>query len=133
MPFDGIVTRAVTDELQNELLPGKITKIYQPTDTELVFTVRSRGKNHSLLFSIHSTYARFHITADTYKNPQEPPMFCMLLRKHLSGAVLEEISQYELERIITFRIKARNEIRDTTYKTLRIKLMGRNSNLTFID
>src|SRR5699024_5632611 len=117
MPFDGIVTRAVTEELQNKLLQGKITKIFQPTPTELIFTVRSDGKNHSLLFSIHPTYARFHMTHDKYQNPQEPPMFCMLLRKHLSGAILEDITQYGLERIITFRIKARNEIGDITYKT----------------
>lgn len=133
MPFDGIVTHAVTDELQRKILPGKVTKIFQPTDTELVFTIRSGGKNHSLLFSIHPTYARFHITNDSYKNPQEPPMFCMLLRKHLSGAILEEISQYELERIITFRMKARNEIGDITYKTCRFELMGRHSNFIFID
>lgn len=133
MPFDGIVTRAVTEELQEELLPGKVTKIFQPTNTELLFTIHSQGKNHSLLFSIHPTYARFHITKDTYQNPQEPPMFCMLLRKHLSGAILEEITQYELERIITFRIKARNEIGDVTYKTCRFELMGKHSNFIFID
>lgn len=133
MPFDGIVTRAVTEELQKEILPGKITKIFQPTETELLFTIRSQGKNHSLLFSIHPTYARFHITKDIYQNPQEPPMFCMLLRKHLSGAVLEDIKQYELERIITFRIKARNEIGDITYKTFHFELMGKHSNFIFID
>lgn len=133
MPFDGIVTNAVTNELQNKLLPGKITKIYQPTKTELLFTVRAKGKNHSLLFSVHPTYARFHLTEDAYKNPQEPPMFCMLLRKHLSGAIIEEITQYGLERIITFRIKARNEIGDFTHKTFRFELMGKHSNFIFID
>jgi len=133
MPFDGIVTRAVTEELQTKLLPGKVTKIFQPTATELVFTVRSQGENHSLLFSIHPTYARFHITNDKYQNPQDPPMFCMLLRKHLSGAILEEIKQHELERIISFRMKARNEIGDITYKMCRFELMGRHSNFIFID
>lgn len=133
MPFDGIVTNAVTDELQKTLLPARINKIYQPTPTELVLTVRAKGKNHSLLFSIHPTHARFHLTEDTYRNPQEPPVFCMLLRKHLSGAVLEEITQYGLERIITFRFKARNEIGDVTYKTCRFELMGRHSNFIFID
>src|SRR5699024_11644816 len=74
------------------LFRSKITKIFQPTETELLFTIRFQGKNHSLLFSIHPTYARFHITKDIYQNPQEPPMFCMLLRNHLSGAVLDRKS-----------------------------------------
>src|SRR5690625_5802996 len=81
MPFDGVVTKAVTEELQNEVIPGKINKIYQPTETELVFTIRSKGKNHTLLLSIHPRYARFHLTRDSYRNPDQPPMFCMLDRK----------------------------------------------------
>ncbi|WP_373895965.1 Rqc2 family fibronectin-binding protein [Virgibacillus natechei] len=133
MPFDGIVTRAVTEELKEEIIPGKITKIYQPTNTELVFTIRSNGKNQALLFSIHPTYARLHITDDTYTNPKEPPMFCMILRKHLSGAVIEEIEQYGMERIITFSIKTRNEIGDVTHKTLIMELMGKHSNVMLID
>ncbi|WP_343753485.1 Rqc2 family fibronectin-binding protein, partial [Lentibacillus halophilus] len=133
MPFDGIVTRAVTTELTEKIIPGKITKIYQPTETELVFTVRSQGENHSLLMSIHPVYARTHLTGDTYRNPKEPPMFCMLLRKHLSGAVLESIDQYGMERIITFTIQARNEIGDQTTKKLVIELMGKHSNIMLID
>ncbi|OZU90379.1 hypothetical protein CIL03_04325 [Virgibacillus indicus] len=133
MPFDGIVTRAVTEEIKEELIPGKITKIYQPTETELVFTIRSQGKNHTLLLSIHPTYARFHLTEDKYTNPKEPPMFCMVLRKHLSGAVIEQIEQHGMERIVTFSIKTRNEIGDTTYKTLVIELMGKHSNVMLID
>ncbi|GAB3067737.1 Rqc2 family fibronectin-binding protein [Virgibacillus ainsalahensis] len=133
MPFDGIVTRAITEELKQEILPGKITKIYQPTQTELIFTVRSKGKNHALLFSIHPTYARFHLTNDAYKNPQEPPMFCMILRKHLSGAIIEEIEQFGMERIVTFSIKTRNEIGDIAYKSLVIELMGKHSNVMLID
>ncbi|MEC5422753.1 NFACT RNA binding domain-containing protein [Virgibacillus sp. C22-A2] len=133
MPFDGIVTRAVTEELKNVILPGKITKIYQPTLTELVLTIRSQGKNHNLLLSIHPTYARFHITDDTYRNPKEAPMFCMVLRKHLSGAVIEKVEQYGMERIINFSIKSRNEVGDIGYKTLVVELMGKHSNVMLID
>ncbi|GGB29656.1 DUF814 domain-containing protein [Virgibacillus dakarensis] len=133
MPFDGIVTRAVTDELNAKIIPGKITKIYQPTMTELVLTVRSQGINHTLLLSIHPTYARFHLTDDDYKNPKEPPMFCMLLRKHLSGATIEAINQYGMERIVTFTIKTRNEIGDLTRKSLVIELMGKHSNVMLVD
>lgn len=133
MPFDGIVTKAVSEELQTKITPGKITKIYQPTAAELVFIIRSQGKNHTLLLSIHPTYARFHLTNDSYTNPKQPPMFCMLLRKHLTGAILESVEQYGMERIITFHITARNEIGDKTYKTLVMELMGRHSNVIFLD
>lgn len=133
MPFDGIVTRAVTNELNEDIIPGKIAKIYQPTDTELVFTIRSQGQNHSLLLSIHPVYARMHLTKDSYNNPKEPPMFCMLLRKHLSGAVIESITQYGMERIITFSVQSRNEIGDVKTKKLIIELMGKHSNVMLID
>src|SRR5690625_6625685 len=72
MPFDGIVTKAITEELQDKIVNGRISKIYQPTETELVFTVRNQRTNYSLLLSIHLTYARFHLTKDKYENPQEP-------------------------------------------------------------
>ena len=133
MPFDGIVTRAVTEELKNQLIPGKLTKIYQPTSSELVFTIRSQGKNHTLLFSVHPTYARFHLTNDSYTNPKEPPMFCMVLRKHLSGAILEDIQQHGMERIITFSIKTWNELGDISHKLLVVELMGKHSNVMIVD
>src|SRR5699024_9251180 len=110
MPFDGIVTRAVTNELKEIIVPGKISKIYQPTATELVFTVRSQRKNQTLLLSIHPTYARMHLSDDSYVNPSEPPVFCMVLRKHLNGAVIDTIEQDTMERIIIFTIQTRNEI-----------------------
>jgi predicted ribosome quality control (RQC) complex YloA/Tae2 family protein len=133
MPFDGVVTRAVTAELKKELIPGKITKVYQPTTTELVFTIRSHGKNHLLLFSIHPTYARFHITKESFQNPKEAPMFCMVLRKHLMGARLTEIKQYGMERIVSFHVQARNEIGDISNKTLIIELMGKHSNAMLLN
>lgn len=133
MPFDGIVTRAVTQELQELLQSGRISKIYQPTTTELVFTVRSQGKNHSLLFSIHPSYARIHLTEDTYVNPKEPPTFCMVLRKHLGGASIRSIEQDELERIIIFTFLTRNEIGDESEKQLIVELMGKHSNIILIN
>src|SRR5699024_5083596 len=114
-------------------LPGKITKIFQPTETELLFTIRTQGKNHSLLFSIHPTYARFHITKDIYQNPQDPQMFRMLLRKHQTGADLHDIKHDEIDRIITFRINARNEMGDITYKTFHFESMGKHINFIFSD
>lgn len=133
MPFDGIVTRAIVKELNEKIVPGKISKIYQPTETELIFSIRSKGKNQSLLFSIHPTYARFHLTEDVYQNPKEPPMFCMVLRKHLTSAFLENIEQYGMERIITFSFQTRNEIGDESKKLLVIELMGKHSNVILVD
>lgn len=133
MPFDGIVTRAVTEELAAKLERGKINKIYQPSETEIVMTVRSQSVNHSLLFSVHPAYARFHITNDSYTNPKEPPMFCMVLRKHLAGSVIESIEQKGMERIVTFTIRTRNEIGDISYKQLIMELMGKHSNLILVD
>lgn len=131
--FDGIVTRAITKELQDELTTGRIIKIYQPTQTELVFTVRVQGENRSLLFSAHPMYARLHLTEDTYQNPKEPPMFCMLLRKHLVGSFIERIEQHENERVVFFSIKGKNEIGDETKKTLAVEIMGKHSNIILID
>ncbi|MGM8364195.1 Rqc2 family fibronectin-binding protein [Virgibacillus sp. W0181] len=133
MPFDGVVTKSVVEELQTQIVPGRISKIHQPTSTEVVFTVRSNRKNHSLLLSIHPAYARFHVTKDTYQNPDEPPMFCMVLRKHILGAVVEQIEQDGLERIITFHLKTRDEIGDISYKFLTIELMGKHSNIILLD
>ncbi|UCZ51792.1 NFACT family protein [Bacillus shivajii] len=133
MSFDGIVTRAVTQDLQEKLISGRIVKIHQPYKTELIFTVRRGGKNYSVLFSANSSFARFHITNEKYENPQEPPMFCMLLRKHLEGSILEEVEQKELERIITFSFRGRNELGDVSYKKLIIELMGRHSNILLVD
>jgi predicted ribosome quality control (RQC) complex YloA/Tae2 family protein len=133
MPFDGIVTRAVTKELSDLLLPGKITKIHQPTDTEIIMTIRSQGKNHVLLLSIHPSYSRIHLTEESFHNPADAPMFCMVLRKHLSGAIIESIEQDGMERIINFQIKTRNEIGDISVKTLVLELMGKHSNLILVD
>lgn len=133
MSFDGIMTRAVTHDLQQILESGRIVKIHQPYKTELIFTIRANGKNYSLLFSANSSFARFHLTNEKYENPKEPPMFCMLLRKHLEGSLLEKIEQKGLERIITFSFRGRNELGDVSYKKLIIELMGRHSNILLVD
>src|SRR5690625_5480012 len=133
MPFDGIVTKAITEELQEKVVGGRISKIYQPTDTELVFTIRNQRTNYSLLLSIHPTYARFHLTKDKYQNPQEPPMFCMLLRKYLSGAFIESIEQDGMERIVTFNMRTVDEIGDQSKHTLVVELMGGHSNILLLS
>ncbi|MEW9501363.1 Rqc2 family fibronectin-binding protein [Jeotgalibacillus marinus] len=133
MSFDGLFTRAMTHELHHTLDGGRISRVHQPFKNELLFVIRARGKNHKLLISAHPTYSRLQLTSEQYENPSEAPMFCMLLRKHLEGAIIESIYQKEMERIIVIEVKGRNEIGDVSYKQLIIEVMGRHSNITLVD
>lgn len=133
MPFDGIVSKAVHEELQNKIVNGRITQIHQPTDTEIVFTVRKNRKNYRWLISIHPTYARFHLTEDTFQNPKEPPLFCMVLRKHLRGAIIQSLTQEGLERVVTLKVDAIDEIGDKSSRYLVIEIMGRHSNVLLLN
>lgn len=133
MSFDGLFSRAITHEFSSLLKGGRINKIHQPFKNEIVLIIRANGKNHKLLLSVHPNYARAQLTGDTYENPSEPPMFCMLLRKHLEGFILEDIHQVGLDRIIIFEVKGRNEIGDVSYKQLIVEIMGRHSNIVLVD
>lgn len=133
MAFDGTVLKAVISELSEKLISGRITKIYQPYKTELMFSVRAHGENHQLLISANPSFARMHLTKEKPENPTSPPMFCMLLRKHLEGGIIESIEQLELERIVSMTIKGRNELGDITIKQLKIEIMGRHSNIVLLD
>jgi predicted ribosome quality control (RQC) complex YloA/Tae2 family protein len=133
MSFDGLFTRAMTKEISDLLKGGRINKVHQPYKNEIILVIRAQGKNHKLLLSAHPNYARVQLTKEGYDNPAEPPMFCMLLRKHLEGYILENIHQVGLDRIIIFDIKGRNEIGDISYKQLIIEIMGRHSNIILVD
>lgn len=133
MSFDGLFTYTITEELKKSLLNGKITKIHQPYKYDLIFQVRSGGKNYKLFLSAHPSYARLHLTNESYENPSEPPMFCMLLRKHLEGGVIERIEQPGLERIMIIDVRSRNELGDVSIKRLMIEIMGRHSNIILVD
>ncbi|MDR6227164.1 Rqc2 family fibronectin-binding protein [Desmospora profundinema] len=133
MSFDGIVVRAVTKELQDTLTGGRIAKIYQPSEWELVFHIRAKGDNHRLQLSAHPAYPRLHLTEKTADNPLSPPMFCMLVRKHLEGSVIQSLSQVALERIVHLDVKTRNELGDEVVRRLVVEIMGRHSNLILLD
>ena len=133
MSFDGLFTRAMVQELSVLLKGGRISKIHQPYKNEIILVVRANGKNHKLLLSAHPSHARVQITNEGYDNPSQPPMFCMLLRKHLEGHILEDISQSGLDRMILFDISGRNEIGDPSHKQLMVEIMGRHSNIILID
>ncbi len=133
MSFDGLFTRGMVKELQTNLSGGRINKIHQPSKNELLFVIRANGQNRRLLLSSHSSYARAQLTEEKIDNPNEATMFCMLLRKHLEGFTIEDITQVGLERIITFHIRGRNEIGDLTSKQLIVEIMGKHSNIILVD
>ncbi|MEH7353051.1 NFACT RNA binding domain-containing protein [Neobacillus drentensis] len=133
MSFDGLFTKAMVDELVLSLKGGRINKVHQPYKNEVILTVRAHGVNQKLLLSAHPSYARVQLTNEAYDNPSEPPMFCMLLRKHIEGYILEDLYQIDNDRMIIFEIKGRNEIGDISYKQLIIEIMGRHSNIVLVD
>ncbi|ASS93288.1 Rqc2 family fibronectin-binding protein [Peribacillus simplex] len=133
MSFDGLFTKAMTEEIASLLKGGRINKVHQPYKNEVILVVRAGGKNHKLLLSAHPSYSRVQLTEESYENPKEAPMFCMLLRKHLEGYTIEDIYQYELDRMIIFEVKGRNELGDVSQKQLIIEIMGRHSNIVLVD
>ncbi|WML56837.1 NFACT RNA binding domain-containing protein [Neobacillus sp. PS2-9] len=133
MSFDGLFTKAMVAELVRSLKGGRINKVHQPYKNEVILTIRANGVNQKLLLSAHPSYARVQLTNEAYENPSEPPMFCMLLRKHIEGYILEDLYQVETDRMIIFEIKGRNEIGDISYKQLIIEIMGRHSNIVLVD
>lgn len=133
MPFDGIVVSAIVDELRQSLLLGKIEKIYQPESDEINLLIRAMGKNQKLVLSASSNHPRIHLTTESKINPETPPMFCMLLRKHLQGGKIIEIRQIEFERILSITIESYDELGTLSKKELILELMGKHSNIILID
>ncbi|MEK3974469.1 MULTISPECIES: NFACT RNA binding domain-containing protein [unclassified Psychrobacillus] len=132
MAFDGLFTISMTTELQ-QIVTGRISKIHQPNAQEILMQVRAQGKNFKLLFSVHPSYSRIQITHETIDNPSSPPMFCMVLRKHLEGGIITAVRQHETDRIIVLEILGKNEIGDEITREIHMEVMGRHSNLLLID
>ncbi|RHW36469.1 fibronectin/fibrinogen-binding protein [Neobacillus notoginsengisoli] len=133
MSFDGLFTRAMTGELAKTISGGRINKVQQPFKNEIILVIRANGTNHRLLLSAHPSYGRVQLTGEFHENPSEPPMFCMLLRKHIEGYILEGVRQSGTDRILIFEIKGRNEIGDVSYKQLIVEIMGKHSNIILVD
>ncbi|WP_314304238.1 NFACT RNA binding domain-containing protein [Brevibacillus parabrevis] len=132
MAFDGVVTRALTREL-HKCIGGRISKIHQPHHSDIVMQVRTPGETLKLLLSANPTYPRIHITKEEFTNPLEAPMFCMLLRKHCEGGVIESIEQIGMERIIHIDVRTRDELGDTATRRIIMEIMGKHSNIILID
>ena len=133
MSFDGFFLHHMVEELRTELLNGRIQKINQPFDQELVLQIRSNRQSHRLLLSAHPVFGRIQLTETTFENPAQPSTFIMVLRKYLQGAVIESIEQIENDRIVEITVSNKNEIGDNIQATLIIEIMGKHSNILLVD
>ncbi|OPX43510.1 hypothetical protein CLHUN_26570 [Ruminiclostridium hungatei] len=133
MPFDGIVTKCIVNELNSLLAGGRVDKVFQPEADEIVLLIRSKSRNYRLVASANANYPRLHITAAQKENPQAPPVFCMLMRKHLSGGKLLDISFHDYERVISLNIESVNELGDLSVKRVVIEIMGKHSNIILLN
>ena len=133
MSFDGFFLHHMTEELRRELLGGRIQKINQPFEQELVLQIRSNRQSRKLLLSAHSVFGRVQLTDTTFENPAVPNTFIMVMRKYLQGAVIEAIQQVENDRILEISVSNKNEIGDSVAVTLVIEIMGKHSNIILLD
>ena len=132
MALDAATIAALTEELSETLRDGRIEKIQQPEKDLILLTVRSAGENRKLLIRAAGPNARVHLTTRTFENPKDAPMFCMLLRKYLTGARIREITQPNADRLISFSLDSRNEMGDTAELRLVTELMGRAANVILV-
>lgn len=133
MALDALAIHCLTKELSAAAVGNRIDKIHQPERDEIVLHLRGFTGAHKLVLSASPSHPRVHFTKETKENPKTPPMFCMLLRKHLSGGKITAVRQIDFERILAFDIESYDELGDLTTKHLIAELMGRHSNLILTD
>jgi predicted ribosome quality control (RQC) complex YloA/Tae2 family protein len=133
MAYDALTLRAIIHELKSELTGGRVMKIFQPTRFEISLLIHAAGKNRRLLASAHPQHGSLYITSENPENPTTPPMFCMLLRKHLEGGRILDIRQYELERVAVLDIAAEDETGHPVRLSLIVEVMGKHSNIILIN
>ena len=133
MSFDGFFLHHMVEELRRELVNGRIQKINQPFEQELVLQIRSNRQSHRLLLSAHPVFGRIQLTQTTFENPAQPSTLIMVLRKYLQGALIESIEQVENDRIVEMTVSNKNEIGDHIQATLIIEIMGKHSNILLVD
>ena len=133
MPFDAVFMAHLITEIKSSVIGAKIDKIYQPANDIFVLGLRTMSGNKKLLLTCNPTRPRIHFTESSYENPAVPPVFCMLLRKHLAGGVIEAITVPPYERVADFSVRVYNELGDQVTMHLIVEIMGRNSNIVLTD
>lgn len=133
MALDAATVSKLAEELSQKLTGGRIEKIQQPEKDLLLLTVRNDGENRKLLIRAAGPNARVHLTGQSYENPKDAPMFCMLLRKHLTGARIRSVEQPNGDRLLAFQAESRNEMGDSARLCLITELMGRAANVILLD
>lgn len=132
MPLDASAVRCAAYEIDKKIKGGRIEKIYQPEKDEIVLQIKTPEGNFRLVISANSANPRLYITSTTKENPQEPPMFCMLMRKHISSGRIVSVTSVDFERITDIAIESRNEMGDVVQKHLMCEIMGKNSNIILV-
>ena len=132
MAFDGIVTKAITNEL-SELCGARIDKVFQPNKNEIILGMYFDRQNYVLSINISSQFCRLNLTTNPKPNPQIAPNFCMLLRKNLIGLKLKNIITFDLERLVVLEFEGFDDIDDIISKKLVVELMGKHSNIILLD
>ena len=133
MAFDGIVLKSLIHEFNTKLLDLRIDKVYQPEKDEIVLFLRGYKEVYKLFLSADSNYPRINITENSFVNPDKPPLFCMLLRKHISSGKILSFEQIGSDRILKIGISSYNELGDAVTKYIVVEIMGRHSNIIFTD
>lgn len=133
MAFDGLTISNLIYEFNENILGGRIDKIYQPEKDEVILQIRNKGKSFKLLLTVNSSNPRFHFTNILKENPLNPPHFCMVLRKHLLNGKIIRIYQPNFERILNICVESINELGDYSKKTIIVEIMGKHSNIILLD
>lgn len=133
MSLDAACLTALVGELRPQLEGARVDKIFQPGRDEVVLHLRTPQGNQKLLLTANPSHPRLQMTALTRENPASPPMFCMLLRKHLTGARVLSVTQPPMERVVTLELETLNELGDRVTRRLILEAMGRRSNLILTD
>ncbi len=133
MPLDAICLTAVAGEIRAGVVGGRIDKIHQPGRDEVVLAVRGNRGSEKLFLSANPSHPRAQLTDISRENPDKPPMFCMLLRKHLTGARITALDQPPMERVLQLVLEATDELGDRVERRLVLEAMGRHSNLILLD
>lgn len=132
MALDGIFIHSIIDDLKKFLLNGRVEKVNQPEKDEIILSIKNERKNYKLVISASSIYPKIHLSTLTKKNPIKPPLFCMVLRKHISTGKLVNIRQLDTDRVVFLDFESTDELGFNSIYTLVIEIMGRHSNITLV-